>query len=215
MIIIVFVVTGMEQSYERVLEQSTAFMLELRAEWILEVEEILMTYRPPDADAEDMVMREARSIKKEIGEKNDAQNQTKAARLGLPSGIEMYVKAVFRMPMSYTQYPTHLHSLCAMRSSRMGGEDGSDQWRGRMSEIGFNAAAQVASGPMGQEIRRSNQRLKVIEEIARKESEQTDLLKMKQHEHEKKLIQIDESLQGLRNDVATLVGMMGKLMEDK
>jgi len=54
-----------------------------------------------------------------------------------------------------------------------GGSEGSSpaQWRGRMTEVGSNAASQVESGPVGQAMRRLEQRTATIEDTVNKMEE--------------------------------------------
>lgn len=161
----------MEQSYEKVMEQRQAFMLQLRAHWILEVEEILMIY--------------------DEGEERECDDAPKAAsredRLGLPSGVGMYCKVMFRVPMTFTRYPTFLHSLRATHSSRASAESEADQWRSRASDIGIKLAAHIESGTLDGAVK---------------------CLAANQSRTDEQLAKMGESLVGLERQMASVIAML-------
>jgi len=102
-------IAGMEQSYERVMEKRHLFMLQQRAEKLLEVEEILLTYK------EKKDTSPCRGGGDSGGANLDdspAPEQTEPdQKLGLPRGIKRTLRAILRIPMAYSEYPVHLHTL--------------------------------------------------------------------------------------------------------
>jgi hypothetical protein len=194
--------TGMEQSYERVMQHRHAFMLQLRTHWILEVEELLMRYDEDSKKTDDAPNPAAR----------------REDRVGLPSGIEMYVKAMLRMPMTYTRYPTYLHSLRAMHSSgSQGGTSEEDQWRSKMSEIGVTVAAQIESGSLAEQQTRTDKQLAKIGDdlvtvAAQIESNSLDRavksLAERQTRTDEQLAKIGKDLTGIKDQMAQLITMV-------
>lgn len=150
-------IAGMQQSYERVLETRHLFMLQQRAERLVEVEEILLTYEEKE---------NAGNTQPEHDDEHDDE-------LGLPTGIERVVKAILRIPMAYSEYRPYMHTLSEVKLDlTSGGSEAPAQWQGRMTEVGLNAAAQVESGSVGQTIKRLEQRTEAIEATMKQMNEE-------------------------------------------
>jgi WD40 repeat protein len=168
-------IAGMEQSYERVMEKRHLFMLQQRAEKLLEVEEILLTYKEKKDTSPCRGGGDSGNTNLDGSPAAPEIEQTEPdEKLGLPRGLERTLRAILRIPMQYSEYPVHMHTLEEVKLDlTSGGSEGSSpaQWRGRMTEVGSNAASQVESGPVGQAMRRLEQRTATIEDTMNKMKE--------------------------------------------